>query len=307
MLKFSGFSKSLPRYGLAAMTALAAQVAQATEVTFTGGFTSFFGPVATAPGSLAATVHTEINGVPIYATEALPCCAAAFQELGLGVSSRSLSDSGGQPVGAVEFSRVFFGGPNPNLVAFAPSATQDLSVGSTFKIGTFTITNGSWFGNSVEENIFPDTDFGFSVTTHSSNPLLDGLTFADTLRFTVTNPESPSASIIDDADSFFFVGHRELGTLSAYEQNDLHGNPTPGNTGTIGLYVRIGSLIPVRLGDATGGAFIGSSSVSPVPEPQEALLLLGGLLALFLRLNRRIARPERGGDVYWDARASGTA
>ena len=260
----------------------ASPFAQASEVSFTGGFTSFRGPVATAPGALAAVIHTEINGVTVYADQAFPGAQFGFDNYGLGLKNTfSLSN-----VASVEFSRIFYSAPNPNAVAFTPSGRLEVQVGSTFTIGTFNLANGSWFGNSAGSSLYPDTDIGFSVTTHSSDPRLDGFTFSDTLRFVVTAPDGPNATLQQDADYFYFVGHPELGTLSVYESTDPQGGPQPlGNTGTVDLRVRIGSLIPIALANPSGAAFVGHQ-VSSVPEPAAAWLLALGLAALGIGVRR---------------------
>ena len=279
------------RLGLA-MALAASSFAQAAEVSFTGGFTSFRGPVATAPGALAAVVHTEVNGVTVHADQALPGAQFGFDNYGLGLKNTfSLNDAGGNPIPSVTFNRIFYSAPNPNVVAFTPSGPLDLQVGSSFSVGTFSVTNGGWFGNSAGGNLFPDTDMGFSVTTHSSDPRLDGFSFSDTLRFVVTAPDGPNATIRQDADYFYFVGHPELGTLSVYESTDPQGNPQPlGNTGTVDLQVRIGSLIPIALANASGAAFVGDQ-VSSVPEPATVWLWVMGLAALGRGVGRRSTLP----------------
>lgn len=263
---------------------LAAPSGQAASVSFTGGFTSFSGPVATASGALAASVHTEINGVPVFADHAIPGAEFGFDNFGLGLKEAyDLRDAGGAPTPSVAFSRIFFSTPNPNGITFTPSAALDVQAGASFSIGTFTLTNGAWFSNDPGANLIPDSDFGFSVTTHSSDASLDGHTFSGTLRFVVTSPAESVASAESDADYFYLVERPDLGTLSVYESLDPLGQPQAlGNTGTIDLRVRIGSLIPVGLTDATGAAFVGA----PVPEPASAALWLGGLGLLALGRRR---------------------
>ena len=285
------YSRNIRSVAVAISALCAISGARASEVSFTGGFTSFQGPVATAAGASAASVHTEINGVTVFADEPLPGAQYGFDNFGLGLkNTTSLLDAGGNPILSVEFSRGFFSGANPNIVAFSPVGPIDAQVGSVFKVGTFTVTNGSWFGNNASENIFPDTDFGFSITTHSSDPALDGFTFSDTLRFVVTNPTDPNASIQSDADYFYFVNRPDLDTISVFESIDNQGNPIPqGNTGSVDLMVKIGSLIPVAFNNATGGAYIGNQ-VSAVPEPGQAPLLVLGLCATLAAVKRKRAQ-----------------
>lgn len=287
------YSRNLRSVAVAISALCAISGARASEVSFTGGFTSFQGPVATAAGASAAYIHTEINGVTVFADEPLPGGQLAFDQNGLGLkNTTSLLDAGGNPIPSVEFSRVWnsynYNGTNPNIVAFSPVGPIEAQVGSVFKVGTFTVTNGSWFGNNPGENFYPDTDFGFSITTHSSDPALDGFTFSDTLRFVVTGPTDPNASIQDDADYFYFVDRPDLNTISVFEITDNQGNPIPqGNTGSVDLMVKIGSLIPVAFNNATGGAYIGDQ-VSAVPEPESWAMLLAGLgLVGWTTLRRR--------------------
>lgn len=272
-----------------AAACLASAAAHASVVSFTGGFTSFRGPVATGPGDYAAVIHTEINGVTVYADQPFPGAQFGFDNYGLGLKNTfSLLDGGGNPIPSVTFNRIFYSAPNPNIVSFTPSGPLEVGVGSTFSIGTFSLTNGAWFGNSPGDNLYPDTDFGFSVTTHSSDPLLDGFTFAGVLSFVVTAGYGPTFTIEQDADFFYFVDKPELGTMRVYEAVDPEGNPLPlGNTGTIDLQVRIGSLIPVGLVNATGAAFVGSP-VSTVPEPGMVGLWLAGLAAVGFSARRRL-------------------
>lgn len=276
-------SLTLSRAALVLAASLATPTAQAAEVWFSGGFTSFQGPVATGSGQYAPVIHTEVNGVTQHADHALPGGEFALKTYGIGLrDSYSLRDASGEPVAAVTFERIFFSSPNPNLIQFTPSAPQQLQVGQTFSIGTFSLTNGSWFGNDPGSNFFPDTDLGFSVTTHSADPRLDGHTFSGTLRFVVT---SGATSAQADADYFYFVERPELGSLRVYEADNALGL---GNTGSIALSMRIGSLIPVELNQATGAAFVGANPVATVPEPATVALWLGGLGLLALR--RRSAR-----------------
>lgn len=257
----------------------------ASPVTFSGGFSSFVGAVATASGSLAQSVYTEINGVTVYADGPLPGGKFGFDNYGLGLSTRSLLIAG-QPVPTVNFSRVFFSQPHPNSITFTPNTQLDLSVGQSFRIGTFTMSNGAWWGNSPGNTSYPDTDFGFSVTTHSSDPALNGFTFSDTVRFVVTAASQAGATREDDADIFYFVDRRDLGSMRVYESVDPSGGGSYANTGSIDLIVRIGSLVPVALDNAQGGAFVGAA-IPAVPEPHSAALLSLGLIATATLVIRR--------------------
>ena len=101
------------------------------------------------------------------------------------------------------------------------------------------------------------------------------------------------ATLRQDADYFYFVGRPDLGSISVFEKTDPQGNPQAlGNYGTIALQMRIGSLIPTALFNATGAAFVGDP-VSTVPEPATICFWLAGLSALGLGVRRRrAARPR---------------
>lgn len=265
----------------------------ASEVSFTGGFTSFAGTVATRSLGDPA-VLTLVNGATVFPDQAIPGLEGAYNSLGLGYRTPvSLLDGAGQPIPSVDFRRRFYASDfNPNIAAFEAAAPVNVSPGSVFTIGTFTLTNGGWFGNSPSNGYYlPDTDLGFSITTHSTDPLLDEIVFTDTLRFVVTSPDGPDFSLADDADYFYFLNHPELGTMSVIEAVDAAGNPTSGNVGSVSLTVKIGSLIPVGFSNATGGAFIGNQ-VSAVPEPAVSLLWLAGGGAVMFVLKRRGTRKS---------------
>jgi hypothetical protein len=289
--QLASFIRSL--VSVAAATLLLVASAHASEVSFTGGFTSFAGTVATRsegdPG-----VWTQVNGVTVFPDQVIPGLEGAFTGLGLGYRTPiSLLDGTGSPVPSVDFrSRFFASDFFPNVVAFEAAAPVNVSLGSVFTIGTFTLTNGRWFGNTPGASYYlPDTDLGFSITTHSTDPLLDGIVFTDTLRFVVTAPAGPDFSLAEDADYFYFLNHPELGTMSVIEAVDAAGNPTSGNVGTVSLTVRIGSLIPVGLSNPTGGAFIGNQ-VSAVPEPAAWLLWLAGGMAVTCVARRKGSRSR---------------
>jgi hypothetical protein len=113
------------------------------------------------------------------------------------------------------------------------------------------------------------------VSTESDDPDFDDKLFKDTLMYIVTpnNGISPG----DDADYAFFVGRPDLGEIRVYEAAS-----GLGNTGSIELWGRVGSLIPTEFRNATGGVFL--NPFTAVPEPNAVLLLAAGLLGL---VNRR--------------------
>ncbi|MBI4848652.1 MAG: M6 family metalloprotease domain-containing protein [Nitrospirae bacterium] len=131
-----------------------------------------------------------------------------------------------------------------NVLAATTVIGQPVVSGDEFRIATLTYTNGTWFGSFGGTNPFPDSRFDFSVTTSSGDAALDGQTWSDTLVLVVTmnifnTPE-------ENADYIYFANSPQLGQFRIYE----------GQSGSVDIVARIGSLIPVRLENPTGGAFI---------------------------------------------------
>jgi hypothetical protein len=194
----------------------------------------------------------------------------------------NLPDSNGFPQGelslpagtqSVEFKNRGVGLPNfntPSLIAF--SGTDQPNPASTldkFLLGTLTLTNGIFFFQAGVD---------IEVSTASDDPGFDGKVFNDILQYIVTPNNGISHE--DDADYAIFVGRPELGKVRVYEAAS-----GLGNTGSIELWGRVGSLIPTEFRNATGGVFL--DSFTAVPEPGVASLLAVGLLGLVARRPRR--------------------
>ena len=92
----------------------------------------------------------------------------------MGLKTFSLLDAGGNALPRVDFLSVICSTPDPRRIALTSAAALHLQVGSVFTVGTFGVTNCKWFGNRPGDNFFPDTDFGFSVTTRLGDLQLDG-------------------------------------------------------------------------------------------------------------------------------------
>ena len=92
----------------------------------------------------------------------------------MGLKTFSLLDAGGNALPRVDFLSVICSTPDPRRIALTSAAAPHLQVGSVFTVGTFGVTNCKWFGNRPGDNFFPDTDFGFSVTTRLGDLQLDG-------------------------------------------------------------------------------------------------------------------------------------
>ena len=109
----------------------------------------------------------------------------------------------------------FIGTPDasPNRISFAAASMADVNVGDTFKVGTFTFTNGFWY---------PAAIIGFEITTHSSNPALDNKTFEGSINVVVTNNSVTVTDPVINADYFYLsdaAGNplNALGSVRVYE------------------------------------------------------------------------------------------
>lgn len=275
-------TKKLRMICLAAVVtmACAAPAGAIAPVTVVDEFTHYSGPVAYAPDSpnySGSFGPSYFNGVEMPPHDPSP-------RPGVGVVDFDFTPG----TTSIEFYNGIQGSPNlenPNLLKFTPAAEQNVSVGQEFKIGTFTLQNGSWLGGLGEG----DSLFSFSVTTSSTDPLLDGHTFSDVIRYVITQGLAGNTAE-QNADTFGFVGRSDLGTMSVYEIFD---SPTGSNIGSIDLYGQIGSLIPTRFANPQGGVFVAPPTVTPVPEPESyAMLLAGlGLVGAAVRRQKRVGKP----------------
>jgi hypothetical protein len=177
-----------------------------------------------------------------------------------------------------------------NLLGFTPGPQANVSVGQEFLLGTISLQNGAWFAAD------PIHTFTIELTTHSTDPALDGHVFSDTIVLNVTPNAFGAWPPENNADIYTFANHPELGSIRLLEAAD--GNPF----GTVQLFGKIGSLDPTALRNPTGGAFLSSSldpfpppGSNPVPEPGTVVLLVSGLVTVaasgFLRRKRGSRRP----------------
>lgn len=232
----------------------------AAEVSFSGGFTRYSGPLG------QTTFFSEIGPEPwvLAPPVTAPQGPTDFGGVGSGEVLFPSFSSG------VSFSRLDTPSKPSSLantLLFKPAAARAVNVGDEFVIGSFTFTNGGWFGD------YPDSFFSFKVTTHSSDPGLDGHTYAGRLQLKITaGCDRPSTCDTSDpleiatlnADYFWIEEHPEASPqfVGVYDNDFLPGNGAS-NVGSVDLRVKIGSLIPLGFTNPTGGALI----LNEVPEP----------------------------------------
>ena len=141
--------------------------------------------------------------------------------------------------------------------------------------------NSGWYPGTAQ--------FHIRFTTASSNPAFNGQVFDDSLTLVVTPNVITQAPLLN-ADFVYFTGYAGLGSIRVFEESDSPGN----STGSVSFYGKIGSLIPTRFADATGGATI-VASIDPnaVSEPSEIVLVALALGALgTVRLRQRRVRDQ---------------
>lgn len=248
----------------------------AAAVTLEGGFTGYSGVVGHGRVPLVGiNVETFINGIPIRPSMPLPPTGSPWSDTdfispdsGIGYGSMTFAPG----TQSVQFYSTDSSSPEgDNLISFAPKNDLTLTaVGQQFLLGTFSFTNGSFYGGPG----YQDHRFGFSLTTHSADPLFDGHVFSDVLALTVTRGLEGTPE--ENADFLHFENRPDLGSIRVLERQN------GSNTGSVDLYGTIGSLIPSRFANPQGGAFL-NASVTPalaVPEPDTAVFVGLGLLVL---------------------------
>jgi hypothetical protein len=219
-----------------------------------------------------------------------------YGSAGIGVGQLDFTNASSLlPAISVEFWQSFGGDKDAvNLVSFTPGPTANVSPGDEFLIGTFTFTNGGWFGSLplTDANgapyvyTYPESEFFFSITTASADSTLDGHTFSGTLRLHVTGADV-GAPPADDADYFYFAERLDLGYVGAFES---YNTPAGGSsTGSIDLYGKIGSLTPTRFANAQGVVLASELPTPAVPLPPAWALLGGALIPIGAMLRRRRA------------------
>jgi hypothetical protein len=277
---------------------MTASPALAGFVEITGGFYEYTGAVgygsdAQIFGEL--DYRSYMNGMTVTPSSPIPGLESIFTPpdpndpnsvgTGIGIGTASLGGAS-----QVSYYTSYF---NPatqtwtdgqlNLLGFTPGPQANVAVGQEFLLGTISLQNGVWFATD------PIHTFTIELTTHSTDPALDGHTFSDTIVLNVTPNAIGTYPPENNADIYTFANHPELGSIRVLEADD--GNPF----GTVQLFGKIGSLDPTRLANPAGGVFLSPSldpfpppGTTPTPEPGPFVLLVSGLVTGALtRLLRR--------------------
>jgi len=259
--------------------------AQAADVSVVFSFETFTSEL-TPPNSppMQALLDSELHGV---------------QDITSAVSTTPFSISG--PFGeSISYS---FDGNTANTYMFTPAPATNVVVGQEFRLGTFYLTDGIWFG---------DADATFEIRTVSTDPALDNVMFTDTLRM-VLNPFDPDPRT--SADIYYLVNERAAApdclvydvvdpdliachSLRIYELFDSPILPRVdgiSNAGTIEIWGMIDGLELTDYENPTGGLFLSPSftqdpNAGPGSAPEPPMLLLFGAALVGLTIAR--ALPE---------------
>jgi hypothetical protein len=235
-----------------------------------GGIVGYQGPAGCAP-----QFQTFFNSVDVTPT----CGAGAVvQDI----------DRTFLPTSSLMFQLRQLGAPwSSNELQFVPAGPQAIQdLGDEILLGTVLFTNGSWIANGTFGG-----DFRIALTTSSDDPAFDGHTLSDSITLRITPPGGPTPE--HNADFIYLNGFSSLGSVRVYESFD---SPTGLNTGGAALFGRISSVIPSRLADPQGAAFLdpgisqAPTPMTPVPEPATLALTASGLAAVVIRGRRRKGR-----------------
>lgn len=218
-----------------------------------------------------------VNGKSIDVCGGDPLCAGAMGN----PSSVTVNLTGN----AVNFG--YDDGFRQNAFAFIRNPTDAAGTGreNSFTLGKFVFTNGGFY---------PLVFLDFTLTTHSTNTILNNQTFTGRIRLdsnsTTAGYWSSDNEKLAEADYFTVqdVGGNtltDLGSARVFDYNVCPASITAPdcNTGSVDLIGHINSLHLDGFANPSGGAFLNSSTTSTlasVPVPSALILFGSGLLGL---------------------------
>jgi hypothetical protein len=257
--------------------------AHATPVWVTGGFTSFDGNVY---GDQYANFYQTVNGDAVCPT--IGCTEFGNAHVNFAAPQSVVYMQNVDHYGIETYAQ--------NSLRFMPMSPQEVDgTGplNSFVLGTLLFENGIW-------NDF--TRLGFTLTTHSTDSLLDGHTFNDTLVMRVSPNSFGINTPAQNSDYVYFEDTWTAGSVRAYEKQD---SPTGTNIFSALIVGYIGSLHVTNFVGLSGDGFVDTGiDIEPtpvsVPEPAMPALLGAGLVAIALGRSRHGAKrsDRRSGNRY---------
>ncbi|HPU52393.1 MAG TPA: choice-of-anchor K domain-containing protein [Burkholderiaceae bacterium] len=250
-------------------------------------FTYFSGPFAEFSRTGAIISTGLLNGAPIVPSGST---GTAYADPGStrGYLTGSTAIAGDPSSVSLSYAE----GSIPTVISFQPINFTNQQVGAPFTIGTFSFTNGQWYGAGQTVALNTPTVLGFTLKTTGTGGAasLYTQTLTGEIILTVNNPQPADyttlAGLQAEADSISLLSDRIIlqafPTFSVYESFAAPTGAT--NTGSVNLVARFGSLYLDTFDTPTGGGFL---TASPVPEPATLTLAVCGLLGLNVLRRRR--------------------
>lgn len=161
-----------------------------------------------------------------------------------------------------------------NTIQFSAAQATGIARGDVFRLGTFSVTNGSWY-SPLNGGLDP-VEIGFRIRTRSADPLLDGHEFQGTLGYATY--ASVGGTALENADAYWIVERPELGAARVFELQ----------SGSFELYGHIGSLEVDGFGNPSGGVIL-TASIEAIPEPSTCALLTLGFGWVVWSTRRKLA------------------
>jgi hypothetical protein len=249
---------------------------------FTGPFAGF----TTTGGTNSTTSNGLLNGARIVPGGSI---GTEYSDSG---NTRGFL-TGSTPIAGVQssVSLSYAEGSIPTVISFQPINFTNQQVGVPFTIGTFTFTNGQWYGAGDTAALNTPTVLGFTITTTGTGGAasLYTQTLTGEIVLTVNSPQpsdySTLAGLQAEADSISLYSDRLLQAFPTFSVYESFAAPTGAtSTGTVNLVARFGSIYLDTFDKPTGGGFL---TENPVPEPATLSLAAFGLLGLALMRRRR--------------------